>query len=93
MFGGVVRCVDDGGVSYWLAIYVDLYFGGVFENRQVKEVDSVIVFVCGCEFQGGVYAVNVVQDCFWRYFLGVVYYQYVVDISCVEDSYSYFIFI
>jgi hypothetical protein len=30
VFGGVVGCVVDGGVSCWLAVYVDLYFGGVF---------------------------------------------------------------
>jgi hypothetical protein len=32
-----------------------------------------------------VYVVNVIQDCFWGYFFGVVYYQYVVDVSCVEN--------
>jgi hypothetical protein len=68
VFGGVVRCVVDGGVSCcWLVVYVDLYFGGVSDNCQVKKVDSV-VFVCWCEFQGRVYVVNVVQDYFWGFF-------------------------
>jgi hypothetical protein len=57
---------------------------GFSDNCQVEKVDSVM-FVCGCEFQGGVYVVNVVHDYFWGYFFGVVYYQYVVDISCVEN--------
>ena len=86
VFGGVVGSVVDGGVSCcWFVVYVDLYCGGVSDNCQVEKINSVVVLVCGCEFQGGVYAVNVVLDGFWGYFLSVIYYQYVVDISCVKN--------
>jgi hypothetical protein len=70
VFGGVVGCVVDGGVGCcWFSVYVDFCFGGVFDNRQVKKIDNVVVFMYGCELQGGVYAVDVVRDCFWRYCL------------------------
>jgi hypothetical protein len=31
-----------------------------------------------------VYVVDVVLDYFWRDFFGVIYYQYIVDVPCVE---------
>jgi hypothetical protein len=70
--------VVDGGVCCcWFTVYVDFYFGGVFDNHQVEEIYRVVEFMCGCELQDGVYAVDVVRNCLWRYLL----LSYIINMS------------
>jgi hypothetical protein len=46
VFGGMVRCVVDGGVSCcWLAVNVNLYFGRVSE---IVSSRNLIVLFCLC---------------------------------------------